>query len=58
MTISMSSASLPVFKTMLGNLSHILDKGLAHARGPQVRPGDRCCSTGWRRTCCRSPGRC
>jgi hypothetical protein len=31
MTISMSSASLPVFKAMLGNLSHILDKGQAHA---------------------------
>jgi hypothetical protein len=35
MTISMSSASLPVCKTMLGNLAHILDKGQAHvqARG-------------------------
>jgi uncharacterized protein len=32
MTISMSSASLPVCKTMLGNLSHILDKGEAHAQ--------------------------
>ncbi|MDF2462395.1 MAG: hypothetical protein K0Q43_630 [Ramlibacter sp.] len=32
MTISMSSASLPVFKTMLSNLSHILDKGEAHAQ--------------------------
>jgi len=31
MTISMSSASLPVFKAMLGNLSHILDKAEAHA---------------------------
>ena len=35
MTISMSSASLPVCKTMLGNLAHILDKAQAHvqARG-------------------------
>jgi uncharacterized protein len=32
MTISMSSASLPVCATMLGNLSHILDKGQAHAQ--------------------------
>lgn len=31
MTISMSSASLPLFKSMLGNLSHLLDKGQAHA---------------------------
>lgn len=31
MTISMSSASLPVFKTMLRNLSHILAKAQAHA---------------------------
>jgi hypothetical protein len=29
MSISMSSASLPVFKTMLGNLSHMLDKAQA-----------------------------
>src|SRR5262245_49938049 len=32
MTISMSSASLPVFKTMLENLDHILDRGAAHAQ--------------------------
>jgi len=32
MTISMSSASLPVCKTMLGNLSHCLDKAQAHAQ--------------------------
>ena len=38
MTISMSSASLPVFKTMLGNLSHILDKGLAHAQARKFDP--------------------
>jgi uncharacterized protein len=31
MTISMSSASLPVFKTMLANLSHILGKAQAHS---------------------------
>lgn len=31
MTISMSSASLPVFTTMLRNLSHCLDKAEAHA---------------------------
>src|SRR5512133_1405308 len=38
MTISMSSASLPVFKTMLGNLSHILDKGMAHAEARKFDP--------------------
>ncbi len=38
MTISMSSASLPVFKNMLGNLSHILDKGLAHAEARKFDP--------------------
>ncbi|MDB5872324.1 MAG: hypothetical protein JWQ07_1766 [Ramlibacter sp.] len=38
MTISMSSASLPVFKAMLGNLSHILDKGAAHAEGRKFDP--------------------
>ena len=31
MTISMSSASLPVFQTALTNLSHLLAKGQAHA---------------------------
>jgi len=31
MTMSMSQASLPVFKHMLNNLAHILDKGAAHA---------------------------
>ncbi|WP_298929360.1 DUF1993 family protein [uncultured Ramlibacter sp.] len=31
MTISMSSACLPLFQTTLGNLSHILDKAQAHA---------------------------
>jgi hypothetical protein len=38
MTISMSSASLPVFKTMLANLSHILDKGEAHAQARKFDP--------------------
>ena len=38
MTISMSSASLPVFKTMLGNLSHILDKAAAHAEARKFDP--------------------
>jgi hypothetical protein len=32
MAISMSSASLPIFRTMLGNLEHFLAKGLAHAQ--------------------------
>jgi hypothetical protein len=31
MTISMSTASLPIFKQALSNLSHVLDKGAAHA---------------------------
>jgi hypothetical protein len=31
MSITMSSASLPVFKTMLGNLVHLLDKAQAAA---------------------------
>ena len=38
MTLSMSSASLPVFKAMLGNLSHILDKGQAHAEAKKFDP--------------------
>ncbi len=38
MTMSMSSASLPVFKAMLGNLSHILDKGQAHAEARKFDP--------------------
>jgi uncharacterized protein len=38
MTISMSSASLPVFRTMLGNLSHVLDKGAAHAAAKKFDP--------------------
>ena len=31
MSISLSSATIPVFKKMLGNLSHFLDKAEAHA---------------------------
>ena len=38
MTISMSSASLPVFKTMLANLSHILEKGEAYAQARKFDP--------------------
>jgi hypothetical protein len=38
MSISMSSASLPVFKAMLGNLSHILDKAQAHAEAKKFDP--------------------
>jgi uncharacterized protein len=38
MTISMSSASLPVFKAMLGNLSHCLDKAQAHAEARKFDP--------------------
>ena len=45
MTISMSSASAPVFSNMLGNLSHFLDKAQAHAEArkfdPQVLVDDR-----------------
>jgi hypothetical protein len=38
MPISMSSASLPVFKSMLANLSHVLDKGSAHAEAKKFDP--------------------
>ena len=38
MAISMSSASLPIFRTMLGNLSHLLDKALAHAQSRKFDP--------------------
>lgn len=38
MSISMSSASLPVFQTMLGNLKHFLDKALAHAQARKFDP--------------------
>ncbi|GAC1525057.1 MAG: DUF1993 family protein [Ramlibacter sp.] len=38
MTISMASASLPIFRTMLGNLNHLMDKGLAHAQARKFDP--------------------
>ncbi len=38
MTISMSSASLPIFNTMLANLSHLLDKAQAHADAKKFDP--------------------
>jgi hypothetical protein len=38
MTISMYSASVPVFKNMLGNLSHCLDKAQAHAEARKFDP--------------------
>lgn len=42
MPISMSSASLPVFRAMLRNLSHLLDKGLAHAQARKFDPQALC----------------
>jgi hypothetical protein len=38
MSISMSSASLPVFQTMLGNLNHLLGKAQAHAEAKKFDP--------------------
>ena len=38
MSISMYSASVPVFQTMLGNLSHILDKAQANADAKKYDP--------------------
>ncbi|MBA3595929.1 MAG: DUF1993 domain-containing protein [Methylibium sp.] len=38
MTISMHSASVPVYLTMLGNLSKWLDKAVAHAQAQQADP--------------------
>lgn len=38
MSISMSSASLPVFKLMLSNLSHLLDKAQADADARKYDP--------------------
>ncbi|MES2481850.1 MAG: DUF1993 domain-containing protein [Pseudomonadota bacterium] len=38
MSISMSSASLPIFSTVLGNLRHILDKGQAFAEARKIDP--------------------
>ncbi|MFC5499761.1 DUF1993 family protein [Caenimonas terrae] len=38
MTISMYTASVPVFKNMLGNLSHFLDKAQANAEARKFDP--------------------
>jgi uncharacterized protein len=38
MSISMYQASVPVFLRILGNLSAILDKGLAHAEAKKIDP--------------------
>jgi hypothetical protein len=38
MTISMASASIPTFRKMLGNLNHILDRGLANAQARKFEP--------------------
>ncbi len=38
MPISMSSASIPVFKTMLSNLNYFLDKAQAHAEAKKFDP--------------------
>ncbi|MBB6251780.1 DUF1993 domain-containing protein [Nitrospirillum iridis] len=38
MSISMYQASIPVFVRILGNLSTILDKGLAHAEAKKIDP--------------------
>lgn len=38
MTISMYSASVPVFRNMLGNLGHLLDKAQAHAEARKFDP--------------------
>jgi len=42
MPISMSSASLPIFRTTLRNLDHVLDKGLAHAQARKFDPQVLC----------------
>lgn len=38
MTISMYSASVPVFRNMLGNLGHLLDKAQTHAEARKFDP--------------------
>jgi hypothetical protein len=40
MPISMSTASLPVFKAMLENLDHVLSKGAAHAEARKYDPAN------------------
>jgi len=42
MPISMSSASLPILRTMLRNLDYILDKGQAHAQARKFDPQVLC----------------
>jgi uncharacterized protein len=39
-TISMHSASSPIFKSMLGNLDHFLVKAAAHAAAKKFEPGN------------------
>jgi uncharacterized protein len=38
MSLSMYSASVPVFQHMLRNLAHILDKAAAHAQARKIEP--------------------
>jgi hypothetical protein len=38
MTMSMHAVTVPVMKQMLGNLSHLLDKGAAHAEAKKFDP--------------------
>ncbi len=38
MSLSMYQASIPVFVRALGNLSHLLDKGAAHAEARKIDP--------------------
>jgi len=40
MTISLSSATVPMARHMLTNLSHILDKGAAHAEAKKFDPAN------------------
>ena len=40
MSISMSSASLPIFKKMLANLDHMLNKAQAHAEAKKFDPAN------------------
>ncbi|MFM7330239.1 MAG: DUF1993 family protein [Brachymonas sp.] len=40
MTISMHSASAPIFKSMLGNLDHFLAKAAAHAAAKKFDPAN------------------
>ncbi len=40
MSISMSSASVPLFKAMLGNLDHFLAKAAAHAEAKKFDPAN------------------